>query len=612
MSKKQKTKHKFASATEVRGDQFTSDTKCRFCHQPRTKDILQGGRLYQLNTDYYHYFCLLFSKLGVQRGKDEEGLNGFLTQDIKKEVDRGKSLKCDFCHKPGATIPCSKKGCSRKYHFPCGAVQTPQPMQFIFINQMDSFCEVHGPKQSIKQKSLRDIHVVGSPSGDTCMACLETSFVDPPPGPGPGRLVSPCCGRTFHRDCIQKTAIRAGKATFKCPNCKNKAKFCAEMEKYGIYIPHADAEWEMAEDSNFYQFDEMLHPYMRCDAVECSCPRGRENGRAGTKYEIVKCETCGQNGSHIECGQLSIRNPVYVCKICENTESSDEESDDSDDEAIREALKRNEERQEKQKKLELEALERNRILEEDRVERNKRLEEEVRNILAPSDSEDDDVIYVARVPRTAKILNALGEPMTVVHMPNLRCGDPKTAPPYQRNTSVGSHLPFNIASTQSEARTAKFMPRKTGPVDMSDDGKDTDEDSDDNTAEDEADIVTLDSDDDVFDAPALEIGKVISGTPTKLLMDTADSDDEDIVIVDEVLSKRERTLQEILEELARPTEPRNDNRKTATEVAVEDEVIDEDEHEDYSDPESDVTEQIEGRALDKDTYAALIEKVINT
>merc|ERR1719509_442029 len=117
---------------------------------------------------------------------------------------------------------------------------------------------------------------------------------------------------------------------------------------------------------------------------------------------------------------------------------------------------------------------------------------------------------------------------------------------------------------------------------MSDDGKDTDEDSDDNTAEDEADVVTL------------------------------DSDDEDIVIVDEVLSKRERTLQEILEELARPTEPRNDNRKAATEVAVEDEEIDEDEHEDYSDPESDVTEQIEGRALDKDDYAALIEKVINT
>jgi len=552
MSKKQKTKHKFASAIEVRGDQFTAETTCRFCHEGRTKDILQGGRLYKLNADYYHYFCLLFSKFGVQRGKDEEGLNGFLPQDIKKEVERGKSLKCDFCRKTGATIPCSKKGCSKKYHFPCGALHSPEAMMFLFIDQMDSFCASHGPKQSIKQKSLRDIHIVGSPSGDTCMACLETSFVDPPPGPGPGRLVSPCCGRTFHRDCIQKTAIRAGKATFKCPNCKNKAKFCAEMEKYGIYIPHADAEWEMQQDSNFYGFDEMLNQYNRCDAVECSCPRGRENHRAGTKYEIVKCETCGQNGMHIECGLLSIRNPVYVCKICENTETSDEddEDDDTDDEAIREALKRNEERQVKQKKLELEAFERNRNLEEERLERNKRLEEEVKNVLARSDSSDDDVVYVARVPKAAKILNAFGEPLTVVSMPRALFASRN-----QPVSSHSSHLPFNIS-----ARTAKHMPRKSGPLgapaaqEQADRGSKSDKDD----IEDK-DVVTLDSDDEeeldlTKSDPSCEIGQVFSGKETNLVAEGAASDDDDIVVVEElVTSKRERTLQEILEELAKPS-----------------------------------------------------------
>ena len=50
-------------------------------------------------TEYYHYFCCLFSTDGVQAGKDEEGLNGFLLKDLKLELKRGASLKCDFCNK---------------------------------------------------------------------------------------------------------------------------------------------------------------------------------------------------------------------------------------------------------------------------------------------------------------------------------------------------------------------------------------------------------------------------------------------------------------------------------------------------------------------------------
>ena len=167
MSKKQKTKHqyRYPTATEVR--EFTKDTVCRFCFRGRSVDILQSGRLYKLENYYYHYFCLLFSKFGIQRGKDEEGLNGFLPMDIDKEVERGRTLKCDFCHRSGATIPCQKKGCSRKYHFSCGALTEPDPMLFIFLNQMDSWCDAHCPRQNMRQKSLRDVAVVPSPSGDT-------------------------------------------------------------------------------------------------------------------------------------------------------------------------------------------------------------------------------------------------------------------------------------------------------------------------------------------------------------------------------------------------------------------------------------------------------------
>ena len=58
--------------------------------------------------EFYHYFCCLFSTDGVQAGKDEEGLNGFLLQDLKQELKRGASLKCDFCKKTGATIKCRR------------------------------------------------------------------------------------------------------------------------------------------------------------------------------------------------------------------------------------------------------------------------------------------------------------------------------------------------------------------------------------------------------------------------------------------------------------------------------------------------------------------------
>ena len=54
----------------------------------------------------FNFFCS--HSHGVQKGKDEEGLNGFLAEDIRKEVKRGEAIKCDFCGKGGATIPCHR------------------------------------------------------------------------------------------------------------------------------------------------------------------------------------------------------------------------------------------------------------------------------------------------------------------------------------------------------------------------------------------------------------------------------------------------------------------------------------------------------------------------
>ena len=35
-------------AVEIPSDQITEDMKCQFCHQGKTLDILQSGKLYKL------------------------------------------------------------------------------------------------------------------------------------------------------------------------------------------------------------------------------------------------------------------------------------------------------------------------------------------------------------------------------------------------------------------------------------------------------------------------------------------------------------------------------------------------------------------------------------
>jgi len=427
-------------AVEVAKDMIGKNTICQFCHQGETKDILQSGRLYKLSingsksVEFYHYFCLLFSSQGVQRGKDEEGLNGFLPEDIRNEVKRGAGIKCDMCKRPGATIPCRVKKCKKNYHFTCGAMANPEHL-FIFRNNMDSFCWNHSPQQK------KTSHVV---SDATCMVCLDSSSLTP--GPGPGKLVSPCCGRTFHRDCVQKTALQAGKVSLKCPACNTKEKFNEEMERCGIYIPHADATWEMPENSGFYRFEDMLHLYRNCDAVECKSTKGRDFSKPGTDLELVKCQTCGQSGVHVLCGQLNAKEPVYVCSTCKPTD--DEEDDDEELQA--QLLKHD------QRRLELLARKDQIIKEEkERLAATKKKQDDmiarIKAIFAadPVDQEskaEEDIKYIGSREAGAR-----------VQIVNRMTGDcvPIQAPP--------PPVPFRLLSSSTNRRPSTaigFLPRK--------------------------------------------------------------------------------------------------------------------------------------------------------
>jgi len=441
MSKRTKGgKVKNPPAVEVSKDMIGKNTICQFCHQGETKDILQSGRLYKLSingsksVEFYHYFCLLFSSQGVQRGKDEEGLNGFLPEDIRNEVKRGAGIKCDMCKRPGATIPCRVKKCKKNYHFTCGAMANPEHL-FIFRNNMDSFCWNHSPQQK------KTSHVV---SDATCMVCLDSSSLTP--GPGPGKLVSPCCGRTFHRDCVQKTALQAGKVSLKCPACNTKEKFNEEMERCGIYIPHADATWEMPENSGFYRFEDMLHLYRNCDAVDCKSSKGRDFSKPGTDLELVKCQTCGQSGVHVLCGKLNAKEPVYVCSTCKPTDD-----EDGDDEELQAQLLKHD-----QRRLELLARKEQIIKEEkERLAATKKKQDDmiarIKAIFAsdPSDQEskdEGDIKYIGSKEAGAR-----------VQIVNRLTGDcvPVQAPP--------PPVPFRLLSSSTNTRpntSIGFLPRR--------------------------------------------------------------------------------------------------------------------------------------------------------
>ncbi|XP_006890028.1 PREDICTED: G2/M phase-specific E3 ubiquitin-protein ligase-like [Elephantulus edwardii] len=233
-----------------------------------------------------------------QRGKEEEGVYGFLIEDIRKEVNRASKLKCCVCKKNRASIGCVAPRCKRSYHFPCGL---QRECIFQFTGSFESFCWDHRPVQIIPPNSYRD--------SLPCTICLE--FIEPIPTYN--ILRSPCCKNAwFHRDCLQAQAINAGMFFFRCTVCNNSDIFQEEMLRMGIYIPEKDASWELEE--NAYQ--ELLQHYERCDVRRCRCKEGREYSAPDSKWEIKRCQCCGSSGTHLACSSLRSWEQHWECLEC--------------------------------------------------------------------------------------------------------------------------------------------------------------------------------------------------------------------------------------------------------------------------------------------------------
>lgn len=275
--------------------------KCDFCGDS-SQDELLYGKIHTLDNINVHYYCLLFACNLRQNGGDDEGILGFLPNDIRTEIRRSQKEKCSYCLKPGATIICVQRMCKKVFHLPCG-IRNGSIHHFFKIFQ--SFCKAHRPQQRVPQYQLM------LPEAPTCAICLETVKRDPK---SRNVIWAPCCkvNAWLHRACVQKLALHAG-YFFKCPRCNNKPEFTKAMLSCGIYIPEKDASWELEPNA----FEELTERYSYCDKEKCICPKGREYDVDDTEWEVILCEGCGSQGIHLGClGAPPKSRRTWCCQVC--------------------------------------------------------------------------------------------------------------------------------------------------------------------------------------------------------------------------------------------------------------------------------------------------------
>ncbi|NXH22225.1 G2E3 ligase, partial [Bucco capensis] len=130
--------------------------------------------------------------------------------------------ECFVCHQRGATITCQETTCYRSFHLLC-ATEGRCVTQYFGLYR--SFCSDHRPEQAAQ---------VVPEMGTECFICMEPVEDQKTYS----TMVCPVCEHAwFHRDCIQGHALCAGSSCFRCPLCRDKDAFQAEMLIMGIRIP---------------------------------------------------------------------------------------------------------------------------------------------------------------------------------------------------------------------------------------------------------------------------------------------------------------------------------------------------------------------------------------
>lgn len=281
--------------------QSVSEDCCILC-KSSVDDGQRLGEKRTLDDVTIHYFCALFASGLHQNGeRDAEGIWGFLLDDIRGEARRARRLTCAFCKQCGASVGCLVKSCHSAFHFPCGL---DNGVLNQYCGSFSSYCEKHRLCQEAPDRKPSVCAV------DTCAVCLCSIE----PMPSVKVLMVPCCQNSYiHRKCIQQQALASGLHFFKCPLCNNKELFTAEMLKFGIYIPDRDASWEQEANA----FNDLLERHCFCDVAKCRCKFGRSYNEVDSCWEIMLCDSCGSEGTHLACSGLKTAMDDWLCNACD-------------------------------------------------------------------------------------------------------------------------------------------------------------------------------------------------------------------------------------------------------------------------------------------------------
>lgn len=105
---------------------------CALCLNYGDENTNDCGRLLYIGqNEWTHVNCALWS------AEVFEDVDGSL-KNVHMAVSRGKQLRCENCHKPGATVSCCLTSCTNNYHFMCARQQ-----QCAFLEDKKVYCQRH-------------------------------------------------------------------------------------------------------------------------------------------------------------------------------------------------------------------------------------------------------------------------------------------------------------------------------------------------------------------------------------------------------------------------------------------------------------------------------------
>ncbi|KAM6178189.1 PHD finger protein 11 [Rhynchocyon petersi] len=132
---------------------------CAFCPKGRDYSVLYFAPTKNIAA---HENCLLYSSALVEC-EDNGSFNhdrNFDVESVKKEIQRGKKLKCTVCKERGATVGCDEKRCTKNYHFFCAQSDHAVPLSNHTEGTYKVFCKEHALKLPVITQSGPDQDIV--------------------------------------------------------------------------------------------------------------------------------------------------------------------------------------------------------------------------------------------------------------------------------------------------------------------------------------------------------------------------------------------------------------------------------------------------------------------